>query len=92
MITTLKESYRISVIRTILRFSIIGIWFIIMVYASYMGLFIHAFIGMLSLIVLTFLTIKQFEARARYYKKKREQAARNYHVGEDYLEIFSANK
>ena len=77
---------------TYLRFSAIGVWFLIMSFAAYMGLFIHAFIGFSALTVLTYQLIKQANARMNYLRKKRVKQLSNYHVGEEYMKVFDSNR
>ena len=91
MKATVEKTYTARIWQTYLRFGGIAIWFIIMSFAAYGGLFIHAFIGFSALTILAYLTIRQANARMNYLKKKRIKQLSNYHVGEDYMKVFDSN-
>ena len=92
METTNKKNYLPTIWRTYLRYLAITFWFLVMMFAAYSGLFIHAFLGFASLTVLTYLTIKQADARLKYLKKKRLQQLSNYNAREDYMSVFSPDE
>ena len=92
MKTTARKTYTPSIWNTYFRFGAIGLWFVMMSYAAYGALFIHAFIGSAAMTVLTYLSIKQAKARATYLSKRRVKQLSNYHVGEDYMKIFDSNE
>lgn len=91
MKTTEEKTYSPTIWNTYMRFSAIAIWFIVMAFAAYGGLFIHAFIGFSALTILTYLTIRQANARFNYMRKKRIKQLGNYHIGEDYMKVFDSN-
>ena len=90
MRTTEDNKYSASLRRTYIRLGAISIWFIVMSFAAYGGLLIHAFIGFAALTTLTYLTIKQANARAKYFEKKRIKQLSNYHLGEEYMNVFKS--
>ena len=92
MKTTRRNTYATIIWNAWLRLGFIGLWFAAMAFAAYYGLLIHAFIGFASLTILTYLTVKQANARMNYLKKKRIRQLSNYHVGEDYMEVFDSTK
>lgn len=91
MKTTEEQNHTPTIWNTYLRFGSIAIWFIVMAFAAYGGLFIHAFVGFSALTILTYLSIRQANARFNYLRKKRIKQLGNYQVGEDYMKVFDSN-
>lgn len=76
----------------LLKYAAMYIWLILLFVAMANSYFLEALSAMVLSLVLVYVYLRKQKDRTTYFKRIRKQSEKCYHVNEDYLRIFSAEK
>lgn len=94
MRTTFNSNKKKYTRKSLVLLGIIAGWLVIIFFAAIEGngVIINALAGLSAISLVVYLAITAMIFRSDFLKNRRDKIASNYHVGEDYLKIFTANK